>query len=121
MGIKAINLEQKFAKFQEHWSPKIIAQMNDYHFKLVKIQGEFVWHNHDETDEVFIVIDGKMSIAFPDGKVDLQKGEMVVVPRGVEHKPFAENECAVMVIEPAGTVNTGNAGGDRTVETLHWI
>ena len=121
MDIKKINLEDKLSKFTEHWSPKIIAQMNDYHFKLAKIQGEFVWHKHDETDEVFIVIDGEMSIAFPDGKIDLKKGEMVVVPMGVEHKPIADNECKIMVIEPTGTVNTGDAGGDMTVEELPWI
>jgi len=121
MDLKAINLEEKLTKFTEQWSPKIIAQMNDYHFKLAKIQGEFVWHKHDETDEVFIVLDGEMSIAFPDGKVDLKKGEMFVVPRGSEHKPIADNECKIMVIEPAGTVNTGDAGGDMTVEELPWI
>jgi mannose-6-phosphate isomerase-like protein (cupin superfamily) len=95
--------------------------MNNYHFKLVKIQGEFIWHKHDETDEVFIVIDGEMSIAFPDGKVDFSKGEMVVVPKGVEHMPIADNECMVMVIEPMGTLNTGDAGGDMTVEEVPWI
>ena len=118
---KAINFEGKLAKFSDHWSPKIIAEMNDYQFKLVKIQGEFVWHKHDETDEVFIVIDGEMSIHFRDGTVDLSTGEMVVVPKGVEHMPIAEHECKIMTIEPAGTVNTGDAGGDRTVETLDWV
>lgn len=118
---KAINFEGKLAKFSDHWSPRIIAQMNDYHFKLVKIQGEFVWHKHDETDEVFVVFDGEMSIAFRDGNVNLKKGEMVVVPKGVEHKPVADNECKIMTIEPAGTVNTGDAGGDMTVETLDWV
>jgi mannose-6-phosphate isomerase-like protein (cupin superfamily) len=121
MDIKTINFEEKFIKFNEHWSPRIIAQMNDYHFKLAKIQGEFVWHKHDETDEVFIVMDGEMSIAFTDGKVDLKKGEMIVVPKGVEHKPIADNECKLMVIEPAGTLNTGDAGGDMTVEEIPWI
>ena len=121
MDLKTINFKEKLAKFNEHWSPKIIAQMNDYHFKLAKIKGEFVWHQHDETDEVFIVIDGEMSIAFHNGTVDLQKGEMIVVPKGVEHKPMADNECKIMVIEPAGTLNTGNAGGDMTMEELPWI
>jgi mannose-6-phosphate isomerase-like protein (cupin superfamily) len=121
MNKNRINFEEKLAKFDEHWSPKIIAQMNDYHFKLAKIKGEFVWHQHDETDEVFIVIDGEMSLAFRDGSVELQKGEMIVVPKGVEHKPAADDECKVMVIEPAGTLNTGNAGGDMTVEELSWI
>lgn len=116
-----INFEDKLTKFSAHWSPKIIAEMNDYQFKLVKIQGEFVWHKHDETDEVFIVLDGEMSIAFRNGIVQLNKGEMVVVPKGIEHMPVAQKECMVMVIEPAGTVNTGDAGGDMTVETLDWV
>lgn len=116
-----INLEEKLDKFSDHWSPKIIAEMNDYHFKLVKIQGDFVWHKHDGTDEVFIVLDGEMSIAFRNGIVRLGRGEMVVVPKGIEHMPVAENECKIMVIEPAGTVNTGDAGGDKTVVTLDWI
>jgi mannose-6-phosphate isomerase-like protein (cupin superfamily) len=121
MDIKSINFEEKFAKFTEYWSPKIIAQMNDYHFKLAKIQGEFVWHKHDETDEVFIIIAGEMRIAFRDGGVDLKQGEMVVVPKGVEHKPIAGSECSILVIEPAGTVNTGDAGGDMTVAQVPWI
>ena len=121
MNHKKINFEEKFKKFSEYWSPKIIAQMNDYHFKLAKIQGEFVWHTHDETDEVFIVIDGEMRIAFSDGSVHLKKGEMFVVPKGVEHKPIAADECSIMVIEPAGTVNTGDAGGDMTVAEVPWI
>ena len=108
-----INFKEKLDKFSDHWSPKIIAEMNNYHFKLVKIQGEFVWHKHDETDEVFIVLDGEMSIAFRDDSVGLSKGEMVVVPKGVEHMPITENECKIMVIEPSGTVNTGDAGGDK--------
>lgn len=121
MDLQSINFERKFSKFSEFWSPKIVAQMNDYHFKLVKIQGEFIWHKHEETDEVFIVLDGEMSIAFPDGKIDLKTGEMVVVPKGAEHKPIADNECKFMVIEPVGTVNTGDAGGDMTVEEVPWI
>ena len=121
MNYSAINFEEKLAKFSEYWSPKIIARMNDYHFKLVKLQGDFVWHTHADTDEVFIVLDGEMSIEFRDGKVDLHTGEMFVVPRGAEHKPFAEKECKIMVIEPAGTINTGDAGGDLTAEDNVWI
>ena len=117
----SINLKEKFNLFSEHWSPKIIAQMNDYHFKLVKFQGEFVWHSHQETDEVFITLDGEMIIEFREGKVTLKKGEMFVVPKGVEHKPFAENECKIMVVEPAGTINTGDAGGDLTADNDAWI
>jgi len=121
MKYTAINLKEKLSIFSELWSPKIIAQMNDYHFKLVRFKGAFVWHRHDDTDEVFINIEGDMSIEFRDGKIDLKAGEMFVVPRGVEHKPIAENECKIMLVEPAGTVNTGNAGGDMTAENDVWI
>ncbi len=121
MKYSAINLDKKLAKFSEHWSPKIIAQMNDYHFKLVKFKGDFVWHRHADTDEVFIAIDGQMSIAFHDGKVDLQAGEMFVVQKDVEHKPFADTECKVLVIERAGTINTSNATGDLTAKDNVWI
>lgn len=121
MDYTAINLRSKLAKFSEHWSPKIVAQMNDYHFKLAKIQGEFVWHSHPETDEVFIVLGGELRIALRDGEVEMRAGEMFVVPKGVEHKPFAERECHILLVEPAGTVNTGDAGGEMTVEKVEWI
>ena len=121
MKYDAINFSEKFSKFSEHWKPKIIAQMNDYHFKIVKFQGEFVWHKHDDTDEVFMVLDGEMTIAFKDGSVLLKSGEMFVVPKGAEHKPIAEAECKVMLVEPAGTINTGDAGGDRTADNNVWI
>ena len=121
MSHEAINIEDKFSKFSEHWTPKVIAEMNDYQLKLVKLQGEFVWHKHDDTDEVFIVMDGDLSIELRDGRVDLKKGEMYVVPKGVEHKPFAANECRVMLIEPAGVVNTGEAGGELTAPNDEWI
>jgi mannose-6-phosphate isomerase-like protein (cupin superfamily) len=117
----AINFKDKLARFSDHWSPKIIAQMNDYHFKLVKVQGEFVWHSHAETDEVFIVLTGDLRIEFRDGNVELKEGELFVVPRGVEHKPVAERECQIMLIEPAGTVNTGDAGGAMTAADKVWI
>jgi mannose-6-phosphate isomerase-like protein (cupin superfamily) len=121
MEYTPINLKEKLSKFSEHWSPKIIARMNDYHFKLVKFSGDFVWHCHVETDEVFTVLEGKMSIQFRDGKVDLSAGELFVVPKGVEHKPFAEKECHVLLVEPAGTINTGSAGGKRTAADNVWI
>jgi mannose-6-phosphate isomerase-like protein (cupin superfamily) len=121
MNYNPININEKFAKFSDHFSPRIIAQMNNYHFKLGKFQGEFVWHSHKDTDEVFMVFDGDMVIYFRDGEVALQSGEMFVVPRGVEHKPFAEKECKIMLIEPAGTVNTGDAGGELTAEGDAWI
>ena len=121
MEYAAINFSQKLAKFSERWSPRVIAQMNDYQFKLARIQGEFVWHSHAETDEAFIVIEGAMSIELPDGRVDLKAGEMFVVPRGVEHKPVAETECKILLVEPAGTINTGDAGGPLTAKDNVWI
>ncbi|KPJ63457.1 cupin [candidate division WOR-1 bacterium DG_54_3] len=121
MKYSAINFEEKLAKFSEYWSPKIVAQMNDYHFKLVKFQGDFVWHSHDDTDETFIVLDGEMTIDFHDGKVDLKAGEMFVVPKGVEHKPLAEKECKILLVEPAGTTNTGDTGGELTAQDDIWI
>ncbi len=121
MDYGAINLQEKFTKFSDHWSPKIIAQMNDCHFKLVKFQGDFIWHAHDDTDEVFIVLDGEMAIEFHERKVDLKAGEMIVVPKGVEHKPFAKSECKIMLVEPAGIINTGDAGGEMTAEDNIWI
>jgi len=121
MDYTPINLNKKFTTFSDYWSPKIIAQMNNYHFKLVKMKGDFVWHGHGDTDEVFIVLDGEMSIEFRDGKVDLKAGEMFVVPKGVEHKPLAERECRIMLVEPAGTVNTGSTGGEMTAVNNIWI
>ena len=121
MSVKKINLKDKLSKFSEHWSPRIIAEMNDYQFKLAKIKGEFVWHDHKDTDEVFIVIEGTMKIEFKDGVVELNEGEMYVVPKGVEHKPFAENECKVLLVEPRGVVNTGDAKGDLTADNDVWI
>ena len=116
-----INLKEKFSKFSDHWSPKVIAEMNDYQFKLVKIQGEFVWHNHDDTDETFIVIEGEMKIEFENETLQLNEGDMFVVPKGVEHKPWARNECKVMIIEPRGVLNTGDSEGDLTASNDVWI
>ena len=118
---QATNFENKLQLFSEFWTPKIIAQMNDYHFKLVKIQGQFVWHSHAETDEVFIVINGSMDIEFRDGKVTLNSGELYVVPRDQEHRPYAAEPCSMLLIEPAGTINTGNAGGEMTAPSDAWI
>ncbi len=119
--MKKINLEDKLSKFSEHWSPKVIAEMNDYRFKLVKIEGDFVWHEHPDTDEVFIVIEGTMQIEFEDRTIELSEGEMLVVPKGVRHKPYAEEECKVMLVEPRGVVNTGDAEGDLTAPNDDWI
>ena len=118
---KHINLYSKFDKFGDYWSPKVIAEMNDYQFKLVKIEGEFVWHQHEDTDEVFIVINGTMHIEFDDHTQTLEAGEMLVVPKGVRHKPYAEDECCVMLVEPRGVVNTGEAEGELTAENDVWI
>ena len=117
----AVNLQEKLSKFSEQWSPKIIAQMNDYYLKLAKVQGEFVWHNHPETDEVFLVVKGKLDIHLPEGKVTLSEGELYVVPKGVEHRPVAEDECHILLIEPVGTVNTGDAVNERTAPNDVWI
>lgn len=114
-------MREKLSKFSEQWTPKVIAEMNDYQFKVVKIQGEFVWHNHPHTDEVFLVIEGSMRIDLEDGSVDLKEGEMYVVPKGVRHKPFAEAECKVLLVEPRGVVNTGGAESDLTAPNDEWI
>jgi mannose-6-phosphate isomerase-like protein (cupin superfamily) len=117
----AISLQEKLAKFSDHWSPRVIAEMNDYQFKLAKIQGEFVWHSHTNTDEVFIVLNGEMTLEFKDKSVPLAAGEMCVVPKGVEHRPVALHECSIMLIEPRGVVNTGDAGGAYTAMNDVWV
>ena len=121
MEYKALNFESKFALFDEQWSPKVIAEMNDYQFKIVKIEGDFVWHSHEDTDETFIVMEGKLRIDFRDGHVNLGKGEMYVVPKRVEHKPYAENEVKMLLIEPRGVLNTGDKGGELTAENDVWV
>ena len=121
MKLTAINLREKLGLFDEHWQPKVIAEMNDYQFKLVKLQGEFVWHHHEETDETFLVIEGELRIDFRDGAVVLRPGEMLVVPKGVEHKPHASHEVKLMLIEPRGVRNTGNESGERTAQNDVWI
>ncbi len=121
MQDKVINIKEKLSKFSEHWSPRVVAQMNDYQFKVVKIKGDFTWHDHKDTDEVFMVIDGKMRIDFRDGSVELSNGEMFVVPKGSEHKPFAEEECQVLLVEPCGVINTGESGGELTADNDVWV
>ncbi|TCQ77195.1 mannose-6-phosphate isomerase-like protein (cupin superfamily) [Raoultella ornithinolytica] len=116
-----INIEHKLSLITEQWQPKVIAEMNDYQFKVVKILGDFVWHAHPETDEVFIVIDGVLTIYFRDGEVAVNAGEMYVVPRGIEHKTYAQAEAKIMLIEPRGIVNTGHEGGERTAKNDVWI
>ena len=121
MKFDAINVKDKFSKFNEHWSPRVVAEMNDYQFKLVKVEGEFVWHDHPDTDEVFIVIEGNLNIEFRDGVVSLDSGEMFVIPKGVEHKPVAHSECKIMLVEPKGVVNTGDSGSELTAENDVWV
>ena len=117
-----VNFREKLSKFSEQWTPKVIAEMNEYQFKLVKIEGVFVWHEHQDTDEAFIVIEGSMRIDFDDGStVELDEGEMYVVPRGVRHRPCAESECRVMLVEPRGVVNTGEADSELTAPNDDWL
>ena len=116
-----INLKEKYSKFSKHWSPRVIAEMNDYQFKLAKIKGEFVWHDHKDTDETFIVIEGEMTMKLRDREIKLSQGELYVVAKGVEHKPCAEKECKILVIEPQGVINTGEAGGKFTMTEDIWI
>ena len=121
MNYQAINFAQKLGLFHEHWKPRVVAEMNDYQFKIVKLEGDFIWHDHRDTDETFIVLEGKLRIDFRDGHVEIGAGEMFVVPKGVEHKPFAEREVKLLLIEPRGVLNTGHEGGDRTAENDVWI
>lgn len=117
----AINLAEKLSRIADHWQPRVVAELNDYQFKLVKIEGDFVWHSHADTDEAFIVVEGELRIDFRDGAVTLGPGEMYVVKKGVEHKPYAAREVKMMLIEPRGVTNTGDAGGDRTAANDIWI
>jgi len=121
MPYQAINFARKFALFDAQWQPRVVAEMNDYQFKIVKLQGDFIWHDHRDTDETFIVIDGELRIDFRDGAVEVKAGEMFVVPKGVEHKPYAAREVKLLLIEPRGTLNTGHEGGSRTAPDDVWI
>ncbi len=118
---QAINLAEKLSLFSDRWSPRVVAELNDYQIKLVKIEGEFVWHAHDGTDEMFLVLSGAMEIRFRDGVVNLGEGEMCVVPKGVEHQPYARELCHVLLMEPRGVVNTGEAGGALTAPQDVWV
>src|ERR1700744_3166144 len=120
MTYQPINFSQKFSLFDEQWQPKVVAEMNDYQFKLVKLQGDFIWHDHTDTDETFIVIEGDLRIDFRAGALHAAGGEMFVVPKGVEHKPFAEKEVKLLLIEPCGVLNTGHEEGDRTADNDVW-
>jgi mannose-6-phosphate isomerase-like protein (cupin superfamily) len=118
---EVINFNKKLGLLSEQWSPRVVAELNDYQFKVVRIEGDFIWHDHPETDEAFIVIEGKLRIDFRDRFVVLGPGEMFVVPKGTEHKPYAEKEVKMLLIEPRGTLNTGREGGERTADNDVWI
>lgn len=121
MNYKSINFSEKLSKFDEHWSPKVIAEMNDYQFKLVKVQGDFVWHQHEDTDEVFIILEGELTIEFRDGEVLLKEGDMFVVPKNTEHKPYASKQAKILLVEPKGVVNTGDRKSAQAAENDVWI
>lgn len=116
-----ITLSEKFLLFSEYWSPKIVGELNGQNVKLAKFKGEFVWHKHDNEDEMFFVVDGILKIEFRDKTVTLNKDEFLIVPKGVEHKPIAENEVLVMLFEPATTLNTGDTENELTKYKLDWI
>ena len=121
MNYRPVNFAEKLGLIHEQWTPKVVAEMNDYQFKLVRLEGDFVWHDHKDTDETFIVMEGALRIDFRDGAVTLRSGEMFVVPKGVEHKPYAEGEVKLLLIEPRGVPNTGEEGGERTAQNDVWI
>jgi len=121
MEIKTISLKRKFDSFQDHWSPKIVGELNQQQVKLAKLKGEFVMHKHEQEDELFFVVDGQLFIELADKTLEINPGEFVIIPKGVEHKPYAHEEVSVMLFEPKGTLNTGNTKNELTVEKLDRI
>ena len=119
--MEKINVREKLAQFDEHWSPRVIGELNGQHVRVAKIQGEFDWHHHENEDELFYVVHGRMVMRLRDGDVELAEGDMFIVPRGVEHQPYAEEEAHIMLFEPAETLNTGNVESERTVRHLDQI
>lgn len=119
--MEKINIKSKLKTFSDLWSPKVIAEMNDYQFKLVKIKDDFIWHSHEDTDEVFIVLEGSMHIEFNDEIINLSEGELLVVPKGTKHRPFAHEEATIMLVEPRGVINTGDTNSDLTAKNDQWI
>jgi len=119
--MKKVNLAEKFASFADLWSPKVVGELNGQQVKLARLHGEFVWHHHDDEDELFLVVSGQLRIDFEDGPVTLDAGEFLVVPRGVEHRPVADEPCEVLLFEPASTLNTGNVRDERTRDDLDRI
>ena len=118
---QGIDLLEKAGMIGEQWSPRVVAELNDYQLKVVRIAGDFVWHDHPETDEAFLVLEGELRIDFRDGSVELGPGQLYVVPKGVEHKPYAASEVKLLLIEPRGILNTGHVGGERTAVNDLWI
>lgn len=119
--MKKVNLAEKFELFTELWTPKVVGQVNDMQVRVAKLHGEFPWHTHEHEDELFLVVKGRLRLEFRDRQVLLEPGEFLIVPRGVEHRPIADEEAHVVLIEPASTLNTGNVRNERTVEELEWI
>lgn len=119
--VNKINLAEKFDQFHDTWNPRVIAALNGQQVKLVRVEGEFIWHHHDQEDELFLVIAGRLTIQFEDGSLTLEPGELCVIPHGVEHKPVAEPQAQVLLLEPASTLNTGNVRNERTVDTLETL
>jgi mannose-6-phosphate isomerase-like protein (cupin superfamily) len=119
--MQKVNLGEKFSRFDEYWSPKLVGELNGQQVKLAKLKGEFVWHHHEAEDELFLVIKGRLTIKLPNQQVSLEEGEFLIVPRGVEHQPVAEQEVHVLMFEPKGTLNTGNVRSERTVNQLETI
>lgn len=120
-SLQPVNLLAKCEMFDEQWQPRIVAEVNDYQFKIARVEGEFVWHAHEDTDEAFLVLEGELRIDLPHGSVTLGPGELYVIPRGVRHRPVAERETKLMLVEPRGVLNTGDAGGERTAEGDRWV
>jgi mannose-6-phosphate isomerase-like protein (cupin superfamily) len=116
-----VSLAEKLSHFSDHWSPKIVAELNGQHVKLTKFKGPFIWHHHDDEDELFLVVKGRFRMELRDRSIWIEEGEMIVIPRGVEHRPVADEEVHVLLFEPAGTLNTGNVRGERTLEELERI
>ncbi|HEX9988494.1 MAG TPA: cupin domain-containing protein [Chloroflexia bacterium] len=119
--MEAINLKEKFNLFQDYWSPKIVGELNDTHVKIVKVKGEFTWHHHDSEDELFLVVKGRLVIKLRDRDITLEEGEFAIIPKGVEHKPVAEEEAHILLLEPKSTLNTGNVRDEKTIEQLERI
>jgi mannose-6-phosphate isomerase-like protein (cupin superfamily) len=116
-----VNLKEKFERFADYWSPKIVGELNGQHVKLAKLKGKFVWHQHDQEDELFLVVKGRLRILLRDREIAINSGEFFIVPKGVEHCPMADEECHVVLLEPASTLNTGNVRDERTIDHLQWI